>query len=69
MVAINKGKSPNLLNQPDITDKTSHIHEAGALQRKLGQFLVGFEPEFENTIRGLMNQSPQLRGQLNETAN
>lgn len=36
MVALNKNKSPNLLNQPDITDKQSHIHECGALQRKLG---------------------------------
>ncbi len=36
MVALNKNKSPNLLNQPDITDKQSHVHECSQLQRKLG---------------------------------
>lgn len=39
LVALNKNKSPNLLNQPDITDRTSHTNECNALNRKLGQFL------------------------------
>jgi SCY1-like protein 2 len=31
LVALNKNKSPNLLNQPDITDKSSHTHECSSL--------------------------------------
>jgi hypothetical protein len=58
LVALNKNKSPNLLNQPDITDKQSHLHECGALPRKLGQLLQGFEPEFDSMIRAMLNQNP-----------
>lgn len=65
---MNKGKNPNLLSQPDITDKQSHVSECGAMQRKLSQLMQGFEPEFENMIRPMLNQTPSLRGQLNETA-
>ena len=58
LVALNKNKSPNILNQPDITDKQSHIHECGSLQRKLGQLMQGFDTEFDNMIRAMLNQNP-----------
>jgi serine/threonine protein kinase len=62
LVALNKNKAPNLLNQPDITDKSSHTHECSSLQRKLGQYMQGMDPEFDNMIRPMLNQNPQLRG-------
>jgi len=58
LVALNKNKSPNLLNQPDITDKQSHVNESGVLQRKIGQLMQGLEPEFDNMIRPMLNQNP-----------
>lgn len=36
MVALNKNKNPTILNQQDISDKSSHTFECNQLQKKLG---------------------------------
>ncbi len=48
MVALNKGKDPFVLNQKDITDKSSHGFEIKAMERKFNTTLFsGLEPDFE----------------------
>jgi SCY1-like protein 2 len=69
LVALNKGRNPNLLTQPDITDKQSHLNECSTMQRKLGQYLQGFDSDFESLLRPMLNQSPQLRGQTVDIVN
>lgn len=47
MVALNKNKNPNLLNQADMTDKERHTGECVVLYRKFGTYIQGFDFEFE----------------------
>ncbi len=70
MVALNKGKDPFVLNQKDITDKSSHGFEIKSMERKFNTTLfTGFDHDFEQIMKQLLNiNNPEARGPLNSIA-
>ena len=51
MVSLNKNRDPFLLNQKDISDRSSHSFEIKSLERKLPNLMAGVESDFESLIR------------------
>lgn len=48
MVALNRGKDAFVLNQKDITDKSSHSFEIKSIEKKFNTTLfAGLDPDFE----------------------
>ena len=65
MVAMNKGKSPFLINLTDITDANSHQYEIKNLDKKMTTNMNGFNYDLEAMIRELINPlDPSRRGQI-----
>lgn len=64
MVALNKGKSPTLLNQADISDKSSHTFECNQLSRKFVDLMQGFDSDFEMIMKQLVNKTAIMRGPI-----
>ena len=67
MVAMNRGKDAFVLNQKDITDKSSHSFEIKSIEKKFNTTLfAGLDPDFEQIMRQLLNiNDPEARGPLN----
>jgi len=51
MVSLNKNKDPFILNQKDITDRSSHGFEIKNMERKFNSSVSGFESDFEQLMR------------------
>jgi hypothetical protein len=51
MVALNKGKSPFILNMQDITDKNTHLFEIRNLDKKWATYMIGIDNELEGIFR------------------
>jgi hypothetical protein len=67
MVAVNKGKSPFILNMQDSTDKGTHKFEINSLEKKFSSLFTGFDKDLENVLRQLLvTAEPQMRGMLNQ---